>query len=279
MRDDQLTTIEEFRREVWAFYAAHSRDLPWRRTFEPYAIMISEVMLQQTQVARVVPKYGDFLEAFPTVQALAAAKLADVLSAWQGLGYNRRALALHRAAAVIVTVHDGAIPRTVEELRRLPGIGHATAAAICVYAYETPVPFIETNTRAAFIHYFFQECPRVSDAELLPLVAAALDRSRPRDWYYALMDYGAWIKKMETNPSRRSTHHVVQSPFEGSRRQARAAALRAVLAAATLGLSLAELLQAAPPLAARDPEEIHAILADLVSEGFMSCAGGRFRAL
>jgi A/G-specific adenine glycosylase len=221
--------IERFKTDVCAYYSAHGRDLPWRRTHEAYPILISEVMLQQTQVVRVVPKYTRFLDAFPTPNALAGAAIAEVLMVWQGLGYNRRALALQRAARIIEAEYQGAVPRSVAELRCLPGIGQATAAAVCVYAYDQAVPFIETNVRSAIIHFFFQECSLVSDAEILPLVELTLDRDRPRDWYYALMDYGAWVKKTHHNPSRRSTHHAAQSPFAGSRRQARATALRVLL--------------------------------------------------
>ena len=134
-----------------------------------------------------------------------------MLAAWQGLGYNRRALALHRLAGVVVSEHAGVIPRSVEQLQRLPGIGYATAAAVCVYAYEQPLAFIETNVRSAFIHFFFQECSRVADADLLPLVELTLDRERPRDWYYALMDYGAWLKKTEreSRPAEHASHGAV----------------------------------------------------------------------
>jgi A/G-specific adenine glycosylase len=269
--------VEVFRSEVWRHYEEHARDLPWRRTRDAYRIVVSEIMLQQTQVPRVVPKYGEFLQAFPTVEFLAAADIGAVLAVWQGLGYNRRALALHRLAGVVVSEHAGVIPHSVEELQRLPGIGYATAAAVCVYAYEQPLAFIETNVRTAFIHFFFQECSRVSDAELLPLVELTLDRERPRDWYYALMDYGARLKKTEPNPGRRSAHHTVQSPFAGSRRQARALVLRLLLQACTGGLSLDQLLAADETLATRGRHEVATILSTLVAEGFLTSEKGCFR--
>ena len=269
--------IEAFRHEVRRHYEAHGRDLPWRHTHDAYPIVVSEVMLQQTQVPRVVPRYGEFLQAFPTVASLASADAAAVLTAWQGLGYNRRALALHRLAGVVVREHGGVIPSSVEKLQRLPGIGFATAAAVCVYAYEQPLVFIETNVRAAFIHFFFPECSRVSDADLLPLVEVALDRERPRDWYYALMDYGAWLKRTQPNPGRRSAHHTVQSPFAGSRRQARALLLRLLLHAPVDGLSLDELLVSDRTLAARGADEVATILSTMVAEGFLAIENGRFR--
>jgi A/G-specific adenine glycosylase len=269
--------VEVFRSDVWRYYETHGRDLPWRHTHDAYRIVVSEVMLQQTQVPRVVPKYEEFLQAFPNVESLAAAGAAAVLTMWQGLGYNRRALALHRLAGIVVSEHAGAIPRSPEELQRLPGIGYATAAAVCVYAYGQPLAFIETNVRAAFIHFFFQECSRVSDADLLPLVELTLDRERPRDWYYALMDYGSWLKRTEANPGRRSAHHTVQSPFAGSRRQARALLVRLLLQAPIEGLNLEGLLDADATLAIRGRDEVATILSTLVAEGFLSSENGRFR--
>jgi A/G-specific adenine glycosylase len=187
-------------------------------------------MLQQTQVSRVLDRYKHFLALFPTVDRLAAAPTAPVLAAWQGLGYNRRALALQNTARLIIKEHDGTLPSSYEALLALPGVGVATAGALSAFVYNEPVPFIETNIRAAFLHFFFLDEWDVPDAEILPLVAATLDEHDPRSWYYALMDYGAWIKKTETNPSRRSKHHTRQSPFEGSRRQLRAMVLRLFLA-------------------------------------------------
>ncbi len=257
-------------------YAQHSRDLPWRHTHDAYAILVSEVMLQQTQVVRVVPKYQSFVAAFPTLGALAAAPTSEVLSAWQGLGYNRRALALQRSCQIIETDHGGVVPGSVAKLRELPGIGTATAAAVCVYAYDRPLPFIETNIRSAFIHFFFQECTSVSDAELLPLVVLALDTENPRDWYYALMDYGAWIKTAGPNPSRRSRHHAAQSPFAGSRREARGAILRALLEAGPRGIVL-DALRAGPRLRDREESEVKSILDQLADEGFLLQEGQNYR--
>ncbi|MDI6712561.1 MAG: hypothetical protein QMD96_04915 [Anaerosomatales bacterium] len=219
-------SLAAFREAVLAYYREHGRDLPWRRTRDPYAILVSEVMLQQTQVPRVVPKYEAFLRAFPTVEALAAAPLADVLRVWSGLGYNRRAKALHEAARAIVARHGGAVPRSYEELRALPGIGHATAAQVLAFAFGVAVPYLETNIRAALIHWFFPERDQVRDQELLPFVEATLVRDDPRTWYYALMDYGAALKRAVPNPSRRSAHHVRQAAFAGSSREARGAVLK-----------------------------------------------------
>ena len=215
-------TAQEFVERVWAHYDAHARDeLPWRQTTDPYAVLVSEVMLQQTQVARVAPKYAEFLEAFPDVASLAAAPLEQVLRVWRGLGYNRRAMALKRAAQTIVTECGGRVPDTLEGLTALPGVGHATAAQVLAFAFNVGVPFIETNIRSVYLHEFFADAEGVPDSAILPLVEATMDRARPREWFWALLDYGTHLKASTPNPSRRSRHHVRQGAFEGSNRQLR----------------------------------------------------------
>ena len=219
-------TISSFQKKIYTYYREHKRTLPWRKTTNPYRILVSEVMLQQTQSSRVIPKYKAFLEAFPNAQALAEAPVRDVLSLWQGLGYNRRALLLKRTAEAITTKHKGRFPKTQDELVALPGIGPYTASALIAFAYNTPTVMIETNIRAGFIHFFFPESKKVPDAKLLPLIEKYMDRENPREWYNALMDYGAMLKSKMPNPSRKSAHHVKQSRFEGSLRQVRGAIIR-----------------------------------------------------
>ncbi|MBU6501207.1 A/G-specific adenine glycosylase, partial [Patescibacteria group bacterium] len=187
--------IKKFRAVVRRYFREQGRDLPWRRTDDPYRIFVSEVMLQQTNVDRVALRYEAFLARFPSAQELAEAPFEEIFSFWRGLGYNRRALALKRAAGIMVREHGGTVPRTLEELDALPGIGEATAAAVLVYAWNTPVSFIETNIRAVFIHFFFPKKKKVGDKEIFPLVERTLDRKNPRGWYSALMDYGAMLKK------------------------------------------------------------------------------------
>ncbi len=218
-----------FRTIIYDYYERHGRSFPWRETTDPYRILVSEVMLQQTQAPRVLLKYEAFVRLFPDVATLAAALLHDVLSAWQGLGYNRRALALKQAAKRIITLCDGIIPRDEEDLISLPGIGPATARAVRAFAFNEPVVLIETNIRAVFIHHFFPGEETVSDSRLLPLIEKTLDRNDSRRWYNALMDYGTFLKKAHANPARRSAHHQRQSPFEGSVRQVRGAILRLIL--------------------------------------------------
>ena len=226
------------------------RDLPWRRTYDPYAIWISEVMLQQTQVSRVDGRWQRWLERFPTVDALAAAAPSDVLEEWQGLGYNRRALSVHRAAQAISEA-GGVFPQDQKDLVKLPGIGPATAAGIRAFAFNLHGVYLETNVRTVFLHELYPQAEGVPDSELVPLVeltcpasvvdavnvadvdSAANDAPAaltPRSWYYALLDYGAYLKKTIPNPSRRSKSHVKQSRFEGSHRQKRAELLRVLLA-------------------------------------------------
>ena len=203
--------------------------MPWRGVDDPYGVLVSEVMLQQTQVARVMSRWGEWMTVFPTIDSLAAAPLDAVLERWQGLGYNRRAVALKRCAEQVSEDFGGRLPADPRLLVTLSGIGPATAGAVCTYAFRMRAPFIETNVRAAVLHHFFSHQDDVADRELMPIVEATWDREDPRGWGYALTDHGALLKRTLPNPSRRSRHHVRQSPFEGSRRQKRARLLRAVL--------------------------------------------------
>ncbi len=209
------------------YYVEHGRhELPWRLALDPYSIVVSELMLQQTQVGRVIPKYQAFIGRFPGFASLAAASLGDVLSAWQGLGYNRRAKFLWQTAEQVVGQHHGRLPGTLEELVQLPGIGVNTAGAVLAYAFNKPALFIETNVRTVYIHEFFGGQEVVSDKEIREFLAQTLDYHNPRDFYWAMMDYGTHLKQTAGNHGARSKHYVRQSPFEGSRRQLRGAIIR-----------------------------------------------------
>lgn len=260
------------------------RELPWRHVDDPYAVLVSEIMLQQTQVARVGRFWERFLAAFPTVDALASAAVADVLELWQGLGYNRRALALKRTADTCAEAGEGRLPDTYEGLLALPGIGPATAAGVVAFAYQKPSVYLETNVRAVFLHELFPEQEGVADRELAPAVAAAalhpLAAADPRRWYYGLLDYGAHLKATGVNPSRRSASYTRQSAFEGSRRQKRAWIVRRVLAApeGVEASAVARELSAAEVAAGRDAVEgalFDSIVGDLVAEGFFRRDGDR----
>lgn len=221
--------FRRFRSIIYGYFKRYGRDLPWRRTADPYHILVSEIMLQQTQVARVAQKFPEFITAFPTAKALASASLDRVLSVWQGMGYNRRARHLRDTARLLVEAHGGLVPDDRDMLASLPGIGPATAASILAFAFNRPTVFIETNIRAVFIHFFFPKENAVSDSAILPLVEAAIDRRAPRRWYSALMDYGAMLKRRFPNPSRVSDRHRRSKPFQGSMRQLRGMILRALL--------------------------------------------------
>ncbi|MDD5723929.1 MAG: A/G-specific adenine glycosylase [Syntrophales bacterium] len=257
-----------FRTTVYDYYKRHGRRFPWRETTDPYRILVSEVMLQQTQAPRVLLKYGAFIRLFPDSSTLAAASLHDVLSAWQGLGYNRRALALKQSAQRIVTIHGGIVPHDEEALISLPGVGPATARAVRAFAFNEPVILIETNIRAVFIHHFFPQEETVADSNLRPLIEKTLDRKNPGRWYNALMDYGTFLKKAHVNPARRSAHHQRQSPFEGSVRQVRGAILRLILK--KVRLSEPDLIETLP----FDTDLVKEILAQLEKEQIIVRGGG-----
>jgi A/G-specific adenine glycosylase len=265
-RGPDRDTVVLFRRMIYSHYRLNRRDLPWRRTKDPYHVLVSEVMLQQTQVDRVVDKYKEFLEAFPDIQRLAKATLKEVLSVWQGLGYNRRAKALREAAQMIRDDFGGTVPPSIDDLVRLPGIGKATAASIAAFAFNIPTVFIETNVRTVFIHFFFKDKKNISDADVLPLVEKTLDRRNPRRWYNALMDYGTDLKKTIENPGRRSIHYQRQSTFRGSDRQVRGAVLRLLGTGDMSERSLRETL-------GTDVDRLALILGQLTKEGFIRKRG------
>jgi A/G-specific adenine glycosylase len=255
--------VQRFRGIILQHYQSHKRMMPWRQTHDPYHILVSEIMLQQTQVERVMGKYGEFMAKFPDVATLARAPWPEVLAAWQGLGYNRRALALKRLAQEVMTAWGGVLPKTAEELRSLPGIGPATAGAVLAFAFGQPVAFIETNIRRVFLHFFFTGQNGVADREILPLVQETLDRDRVRDWYYALMDYGVKLKGEGPNPNRRSAHYARQSPFAGSNREVRSLILKALIKGPVASLEkLAQKVDISP-------SRIRTALKQLQAEGFV----------
>jgi A/G-specific adenine glycosylase len=260
-----MTTLASFRELVWDYYRDHARPMPWRDQPTPYNVVISEVMLQQTQVARALQKYPSFMAAFPDFAALATAPTVAVLAAWQGMGYNRRALNLQRIAQTIVQEYVGQLPRDPAELVKLPGIGPGTAGAIAAFAFNEPVTFIETNIRRVFLHHFFADHTDVPDSDLLPLITKTLDRAQPRQWYYALMDYGTHLAITIPNPNRRSQHYTRQSRFEGSDRQIRGAIIRLLLEFPVLTTQ-----DVANRFPAEPPDRIMRIMDQLTKEGFLS---------
>jgi A/G-specific adenine glycosylase len=259
----QQELLQSFIDRIWNYYTLHKRDFPWRNNHTCYSIVVSEIMLQQTQTDRVLKKYNEFLSIFPSFEVLALASLKDVLSAWQGLGYNRRGLALQRTAQIITNEFKGILPQDPSILMSFPGIGKATAASICAFAFNIPTVFIETNIRTVFIYEFFKDKGEVKDSQLLPIVEATVNQNNPREWYYALMDYGVMLKKTVPNPSRRSAHHTQQSKFEGSDRQIRGMILKILTQQSHA--SFDELCT----LINREPERISKALLELQQEKFI----------
>ena len=263
--DDQ--SLSRFREILWNYYTSNKRDLPWRHTVDPYQIYVSEIMLQQTQVERVIPKYAEFMKAFPDFSSLSSAPLEEVLRVWQGMGYNRRAKALKEGAQRVMKEFNGCLPDDETILLKFPGIGKATASSIVTFALNKPTVFIETNIRRVFIHFFFHDQEGIDDRTIIPLVERTLDRENPREWYYALMDYGAMLKNKVPNPNRRSTSYTKQSRFEGSDRQIRGLILKSILENGQI--SEKELMI----YVKRDPERIRRALKQMVDEGFIKQDG------
>jgi A/G-specific adenine glycosylase len=266
-----LDKIRNFQKTIYQFYRNHGRKFPWRETKNPYRIWISEIMLQQTQTDRVVPKYQAFVKSFPTIESLAKASLHEVLLQWQGLGYNRRAVALKRSAEKLVANYGGKLPKDTATLLQLPGIGPYTAAALQAFVYNQPSVFIETNIRTVFIYFFFPKSREVTDTALMPLIASTLDDVSPRDWYYALMDYGAMLKKTIGNVNKKSAHYSKQSAFKGSNREMRGKILKAFIA--KQHLTQQQLLNAIGV----DTDKIEFNLYKLVQEGFIFKSGYHYR--
>lgn len=192
-------------------------------------MLVSELMLQQTQVDRVRPKFLEFITRFPDTKVLASASLSEVVSLWNGLGYNRRAKYLHDAAKMIEIELGGQFPDSLELLRRLPGVGPNTAGAIMAYTFNVPEVFIETNIRTVYFHHFFKDGEIVDDKILSNLVRGTIDREQPREFYWALMDYGTWLKKNGAARLAQSRHYKKQSPLKGSVREIRGQIIRVLM--------------------------------------------------
>ena len=263
-------TPHAFQKFVLGYFKRSGRDFPWRETTDPYKILVSEVMLQQTQTERVVVKYAEFLKAFPTWKALSNATAAEVVKVWMGLGYYRRAFNLHKAAQCVWNEYGGVPPQTAEGLKNLPGVGPYTAAAVAAFAFGEPAPMIETNIRSVYLYTFYPQVLAVSDKEILQKVEETLYKRDPRSWFYALMDLGVELKKHTKGINQRSKHHVKQSKFEGSQRQVRAAVLRAITEAASI--RRAEISRKL----SYDADKIEAAITALQAEGLIqTLRGGR----
>ena len=273
MRRDKRNHDEKvniFQKTIWTYYKKHRRRFPWRNTNNPYHILVSEFMLQQTQVERVASKYEEFVPVFPDIYCLSQSSLRKVLSIWKGLGYNRRALNLRLCAQKIVNDYSGDIPQSIDHLTQLPGIGKATASAIVAFAFNKPSVFIETNIRRVYIHFFFHDKEGIHDREILPIIEKTLKRRNPREWYYALMDYGSMLKKEFKNPNRKSLHYQKQSSFEGSRRQIRGVILKELLKEEQLSYS--SLIKRL----GKEPGKVKEILIQMQKEGIIQRIGLKY---
>ena len=261
-----------FQKTVWDFYRKNKRDFPWRTLrlrsgqADPYHILVSEVMLQQTQADRVVRYYNTWLKRFPTIELLAKASFKKIYPFWMGLGYNRRALALQKAAQKSVTEYRGTLPRDVELLEEFPGIGPYTARAIVSFAYNIPIACIETNIRRVFIHEFFRKKKLVTDKQIFKIAEQALDKKNSREWHWALMDYGAYLKSQVPNPNRKHNNYTVQSKFEGSLRQIRGIILRILSAKPT---NQKELVAKIEKITLQHPDRIKKVILTLEKEGLI----------
>ncbi len=255
--------IEEFQKTVWDFYKKNKRDFPWRNTTDPYKILVSEIMLQQTQADRVVNYYQRWIKRFPNIASLAEAKFSEIYPFWQGLGYNRRALALQKTAQKAVQEFGGKLPKDILELEKFPGIGPYTARAVSIFSFNTPVACIETNIRRVFIHHFFADKSNIEDAQILEIAEQVLPKDNSCEWHWALMDYGAYLKSQIPNPNRRHKNYAIQPKFEGSLRQIRGATLKILSGEPT---SLKILIARIKKATNQDTERIKKVLTTLEKE-------------
>lgn len=264
-----LTQRADFHDTVWEYYRAHRRSMPWRERTDAYAVLVSELMLQQAQVARVIPKFEAFIEVFPSIADVAAAPLAEVLRLWNGLGYNRRAMFLHKTAQTVMA-QGGELPQKLSELVKLPGIGPNTAGAIMNYAYNQPTVFVETNIRTVYLHHFFADTPGlVNDTVLRELVEQTMDREMPREWFWALMDYGSHLKATAGGRLNQSKHYKKQTPLAGSLREMRGRIIRALASDALSPEALARAVAA--------DARFESALAALEGEGMIELRSGCWR--
>ncbi|MFP3089309.1 A/G-specific adenine glycosylase [Treponema sp. TIM-1] len=264
-------SISEFKEIIYSHFEEKGRTFPWREDPRPWGVMVSEFMLQQTQIERVIPYWERWMRLWPTPGDLAEVSLEDALREWSGLGYNRRGRFLTECARLIARKYQGEVPEKPAILLSLPGIGAYTAGAIACFGYNYPSVFIETNIRASVIHFFFQNQEAVDDREIFPILKEALDHDNPRRWYWALMDYGAALKKVTVNPGRRSAHYTKQSPFEGSSRQQRGRIIKTLV---LQGPATAAELQKSTGM---KPEELYKALDTLEKDSMVAEKKGVYR--
>jgi len=255
--------IRAFQNKVFTFYAMNKRDLPWRSTADPYKILVSEIMLQQTQVPRVISYYERWIDAWPTIHDLAKASRKDVLKAWMGLGYNSRAMRLHQAADIIATKFDGDVLKAMQYYKDVPGVGLYTSKAVRIFAANQDVATVDTNIRRILIHEF-DLSENIADSQLMMLAQRCLPTGKSRDWHNALMDYGSQVLTARTTKISPKTK---QSRFEGSDRQIRAHLIRLLLQQPCSFSELQQQMQGTP-------QRVQSIVEKLVDERLIQETNG-----
>ena len=262
--------IKTFQKIIYSYFKQYGRDFPFRKEINPYNVVVSEMMLQQTQTSRVVEKFQQFIRKFPDFQSLANSPLNDVLKIWQGLGYNRRAVALKKIAEKVVNEFDEILPADVEILKSFPQIGHNTASSIVAFAFNMATFFIEVNIRRVYIYFFFPGKSSIEDRVIMPIVRKTIDSSNVRKWYYALIDYGVMLKKTHPELNKRSAHYRKQSKFKGSNREIRGKILKLLIASGNL--TEADILRELEV----NSKRLQEILSLLIKEGFIKQENHQF---
>lgn len=256
--------ISQFQNIIYDYYKQQGRKFPFRENITPYNVVVSEIMLQQTQTGRVAEKFLNFIDKFPDFYTLSQAQLEDVLKTWQGLGYNRRAVALKKIAEMIITDYNGDLPDSIDILKTFPQIGHNTASSIVTFAFNKPTIFIETNIRRVYFYFFFPGKRSITDKQIIPILEKTMDCENPRKWYYALMDYGVMLKKTYPDLNKRSAHYRKQAPFKGSSRELRGKILKILIN--KKNMKRGDLLK---ELKGVTSEKLKQILDQLVKESFI----------
>lgn len=278
---------QQFQNKIYALtrqsWFIERDNLPWRKKINPYRIWVSEIMLQQTQVARCTTFFNNWMKLFPTLRDVANSNQVKLLSAWRGLGYNSRAPRMKQTAIMIMEHYGGRFPKTYTELIKLPGIGPYTAGAIMNFAYNQPIPMIETNIRRVYIHEFFADAIEpVSEKNILELVEQTMDTDNPRLWFYALMDYGAYLgvtlkqKNKKYNPNIQSKSYTKQKTFKGSDREIRGYILKTLLQVKDHALNVQSLYKQLDQFTGELSRK-QSIIADLVDEKFIEKSGNKIR--
>lgn len=270
-------THQAFQKHVWDWYTKNRRSLPWRpprlsssQTWcrnHAYEIFISEIMLQQTQVDRVIPFFEKFITELPDWEALATCPQPKLLKLWKGLGYNRRALNTKRAAQYILAHHDGILPKDLKELQKIPNVGVYTSAALMNFVHRTPTPLIETNVRTVFFHHFYPNQENISDEKIMKKVSATLHTENPREWMYALMDYGSHLRSEGVRITSKSKHYTKQKSFKGSKREIRGKILEILLDEPVLSPEILE-QKITDEIKDNENNPMH-IIEDMIEEGFL----------